>query len=51
MLKEADEYQTYLLVEIMSFKKKAKPKSPEKNKKKKLLLKACIIVLRIEKSS
>ena len=30
MLKEADDYQTDLLVEIMNFKKKTKPRSPEK---------------------
>ena len=42
-LKEADEYQVDLLVEIMNFKKKTKQKSPEKtNMKKKLFLKTCI---------
>ena len=30
MLKETDEYQANLLVEIMNFKKKTKPKSPGK---------------------
>ena len=34
-LKEADEYQAELLVEIVKFKKKAKPGSPEKKKEKK----------------
>ena len=49
-LKEADDYQTDFLVEIMNFKKKTKPKSPEKkNKEKKLFLKTCIICLIVEK--
>ena len=48
-LKEADEYQTNLLIKIMSFKKNTKPQIPEKNKKKKLFLKTCIIFLRVEK--
>ena len=49
-LKEADEYQADLLVEIMNFKKKTKPKSLEKkNEKKNLFLKTCIICLRVEK--
>ena len=43
MLKEGDEYQADLLVKIMSFKKNTRPKSPEKNKKKKLFLKTYII--------
>ena len=42
MLKEAGEYQVDLLVEILNFKKKTKPKSPEKIKKKKLFLKTCM---------
>ena len=33
-LKEADDYQTDLLVEIMNFRKKTKPKSPEKKRKR-----------------
>ena len=51
-IKEADEYQKDLLVEIKSFKKHAKPRSLEKkktNKKKKLFLKTCIVFLRVEK--
>ena len=48
-LKEADENQTNLLIKIMSFKKNTKPQIPEKNKKKKLFLKTCIIFLRVEK--
>ena len=43
-IKEADEYQADLLIEIINFKKKTKP-----NKKKKLFLKTCIIFLRVEK--
>ena len=49
MLKEADDYQTDLLVKIINFRKKTKPKSPEKNKKKKLFLKTCVIFLRVDK--
>ena len=48
-IKEADEYQKDLLVEITSFKKHTKARSLEKIKKKKLLLKTCIIFLRVEK--
>ena len=48
-IKEADEYQTYLLTEITNFKKNSKPRCQEKNKKKKLFLKTCIILLRVEK--
>ena len=53
-IKEADEYQTDLLVEILNFKKNTKPRSQEKtarkkNKKKKLFLKTCIIFLRVKK--
>ena len=33
-LKEADEYQNDLLVEIMNFKKNTKPRSPEKKQEK-----------------
>ena len=33
-LKEADDYQTDLLVEIMNFKKKTKPRRPEKTRKR-----------------
>ena len=35
-LKEADNDQSNLLVEIMNFKKKVKPKNPEKKQHKKL---------------
>ena len=48
-MKEADGYQTYLLTEIMNFKKNLKPRCQEKNKKKKLFLKTCIVLLRVEK--
>ena len=37
-LKEADDYQTDLLVEIMNFRKKTKPRSPEKNQEKEIVL-------------
>ena len=43
IIEDANEYQTDLLAEIMIFKKHTKPKSQEKNKKKKLFLKICII--------
>ena len=43
--KEANDYQNDLLIEIMNFKKRTKPKSLEKNKKNKLFLKTCIIFL------
>ena len=43
-IKDTDEYQADLLIEIINFKKKTKP-----NKKKKLFLKTCIIFLRVEK--
>ena len=47
--KEADEYQTDLLTEILNFRKNAKPKSQEKkNKKRELFLKTCIIFLRVD---
>ena len=42
-LEKANEYQTNLLAEIMNFRKNTKPRSQEKNKKKKLFLKTCII--------
>ena len=48
-IKEADEYQADLLTEIMNFKKNTKPRSQEKNKKKKLFLKTGIFFLRVEK--
>ena len=41
-MKEADEYETDLLVEIMNFRKNTKSRSREKNKKTKLLLKTCL---------
>ena len=43
-IEEANEYQTDLVAEIMSFKKYTKPRSQENNKKKKLFLKTCIIL-------
>ena len=43
IIKEADEYQTNLLTKILNFRKNTKPRSQEKNKKKKLFLKTCII--------
>ena len=47
-IKEADEYQTDLLVEIMNFWKNTKPRIREKNKKRELLLKTCINLLMLE---
>ena len=47
-IEEANKYQTDLH-EIMNFRKNMKPKSQEKNKKKNLFLKTCIIFLRVEK--
>ena len=38
-IKEAEEYQKDLLVEIMNFKKHMKPRSLEKNQEKKIILK------------
>ena len=38
-LKEANDYQTDLLAEVINFKEKAKPKSLQKNEEKKLFLK------------
>ena len=49
MIEEADKHQTDLLVKIMNFRKNTKPRSQEKNEKKKLFLKSCIIFLRAEK--
>ena len=49
MIEEADKHQTNLLVKIMNFRKNTKPRSQEKNEKKKLFLKSCIIFLRAEK--
>ena len=48
-IKEADEYQANLLTEIMNFRKNTKPRSQEKNEKKKLFFKTCKIFLRVEK--
>ena len=48
-IKEADEYPADLLTEIMNFRKNTKSRSQEKNEKKKLFLKTCIIFLRAEK--
>ena len=49
-VKKADEDQTNLSVEIMNFKKKAKPQDPQKNRKKKLFFKTCMTFLRAQKS-
>ena len=38
-IKEADEYQADLLVEIMNFKKNTKPRSQEKKQEKEIVLK------------
>ena len=48
-LEKANEYQFSLLAEIMDFRKNTKPRSEEKNKKKKLFFKMCIIFLKVEK--
>ena len=48
-IKEADEYQTDLLTEILDFRTYTKPRREEKNQKKKLFCKTCIIFLRVEK--
>ena len=48
-IKEADEYQADLLIEIINFRKKTKPRSQEKKREKKLFIKTCIIFLRVEK--
>ena len=50
-IKEADEYQADLLTEILNFGKNTKPRSQEKNKKKKLFLKTYITFLRVEKKT
>ena len=39
VLKEPDEYQIHLLVEILNFKKKRKPKGSEKKQEKLIVLK------------
>ena len=49
-LEKANKYQSDLLVEIMNFREKTKPQSPEKkNKKKKLFLRTCVTFLWVEK--
>ena len=48
-IKEADEYEANFLTEIINFRKNTKPRSQEKNEKKKLFFKNCIIFLRVEK--
>ena len=48
-IEESDKDQTDLLAKIMNFRKNTKPRSQEKNKKKKSFLKTCIIFLRVEK--
>ena len=37
-IKEADEYQADLLIEIMSFRKNTKPRSEEKKREKEIVL-------------
>ena len=49
-IEEANEYQTDALAEIMNFRKCTKPRSQEKDKKKKLFLKTCTNFLRVEKN-
>ena len=49
-LKEADEDQASLLVEIINFKKQTKPQDPDKKWKSKTFLKTCLTFLRAEKS-
>ena len=46
---KANEYQTDLLAEIINFKKNTKPRSQEKNEKKKFFLITCITFLKVEK--
>ena len=48
-LKEADEDQSSVLVEIMNFKKKAKPQIPKKKEEKKDILKNLYPLLSVEK--
>ena len=48
-IKEADEYQADLLIEIINFRKKTKPRSQERKREKKLFIKTCIIFLRVGK--
>ena len=48
-IKEADEYQTDLLTEILDFRTYTKPRREEENQKKKLFCKTCITFLRVEK--
>ena len=48
--KEADEYQTDLLAEIMNFRKNTKPRSQEKKQEKEIVLKNLYNFLRVEKN-
>ena len=48
-IKQADDYQKYLLVEIMSFKKHTKPRSLEKKQEKEMILKNLYRFLRVDK--
>ena len=50
-LREADDYQTDLLIEIMNLKKKQQQQEVQKkNKKKKLFFRTCINFLMVEKN-
>ena len=48
-MKEANEDQSDLLIEILSFRKQVKPKLQRKNNRKKMFLKTYIIFLKLEK--
>ena len=48
-IKQADDYQKYLLVEIVSFKKHTKPRSLEKKQEKEMILKNLYRFLRVDK--
>ena len=48
-LKEANEDQSNLLVEILNFREKVKAKNPEKKQMKKMFLKTFIIFFKVEK--
>ena len=49
-IKEADEYQTDLLTEIVHFIKNTKPRSEEKNQEKEIVLKNLYNFLKVEKT-
>ena len=48
-LEEANEDQSDLVNEIKKFSNKTRPQNDDKNEKKKLFLKACIIFVTVEK--